>query len=430
MTRDDTSSTQWFLIDDAQDARSAIRRPAVEELIRHYLPALRSHLIFRMRLDEAAADDVVQGFLVDRVLNGRLLAAADPGKGRFRSLLVRSLENYALDTLRRDRKLASRVPLSLDEQGSGSFDSAASSSSETSFSVGWARELLLRTLREMRDECRQQGCEARWSLFERRVLRPIFEDVAPPSYENLLDEFRFASPQQAANALVSAKRHFERVLGRVIAEYTDSEEELRAELADLQSVVAAAGPLGLRLELLDAPGSSVLWPSASTDIAHQSTAGLFSLNAVADSIWSGQDLSGLWRHLLSQRLDSVIQNAGQPAHTRLAPPYGATTIAEYLRSASPELEVLQALKDVAKTFCHSDKSDLPGDIATAFYLMCIATAITKHGRRITSSADSVLIYGITLILTRTWLDAETRQLLEAVVGQLRDSNQTPARSGL
>lgn len=204
----DPQSTQWSLIDRAGDARSTIRRPAVEELVRRYVPALRAHLLFRMKLDPSTADDVLQGFLADRLLAGRLTANASADKGRFRSLLVRALENYTIDVLRRKRREDSVESNASAIEGRVGVEPCRADI----FDTAWARQVLVLSLREMRRECEVQLCESRWRLFERRVLRPLLEHESPPTYEVLAQEFQFKTPQQASNALVSGKRHFQRVL--------------------------------------------------------------------------------------------------------------------------------------------------------------------------------------------------------------------------
>ena len=52
-------------------------------------------------IDYERASDLVQGFVADKLLEKRLVRRAEPGKGKFRSLLVRALENYAIDELRK-----------------------------------------------------------------------------------------------------------------------------------------------------------------------------------------------------------------------------------------------------------------------------------------------------------------------------------------
>lgn len=404
-------TTHWSLIERAGHDRPSVRRPAIDELVRRYLPALRAHLLFRMRLDPTTTDDVVQGFLADRFLSGRLTANADRTRGRFRSLLVRALENYAIDELRRKGREETKVSMA------GHLDDHAvvGKPSGDAFDAAWARQVLVLSLREMRRECHAQLSEPRWRLFERRVLQPLLEDAPPPTYEMLVDEFQFDSPQQASNALVSAKRHFQRVLTRVVAEYTADVAETEGELADLRTIVAAAGPIGLRMHLLDtsADGSE---PLAMADADEgERLARVFDDHA-ENSLWGAEDYPGLWQHQLAQPLASVLQ-AG--LLTRSAQAVGrSTTVADLLRHAEPSLEELRQLKEIARTYVKAGHTDIPAEIATALYFTAIAAAISRHGERITKSDDSVLEHGLRALLTRPWLDDETRALLQSVWSQL------------
>ena len=94
-------TTQWSAAFQAQATESGVRREAVADLIRRYYPALLAHLMRKQWIDYERASDLVQGFVADKLLEKRLVRRAEPGKGKFRSLLVRALENYAIDELRK-----------------------------------------------------------------------------------------------------------------------------------------------------------------------------------------------------------------------------------------------------------------------------------------------------------------------------------------
>ena len=94
---------------------SWVHGKALDNLLQQYRSALRAHLVFRMRVDRNRADDLVQGFIAEKILQRDLLAQADPAKGKFRALLVKSLERYTIDQFRKDR--ARRAVESLDDEG-------------------------------------------------------------------------------------------------------------------------------------------------------------------------------------------------------------------------------------------------------------------------------------------------------------------------
>jgi hypothetical protein len=83
-------TTRWSLIARSRDIDPALRRQALDELLRRYCPALLAHLVRNKQMDVHSAEDLLQGFISDKILERDLLAQAGPGKGRFRSLLLAS----------------------------------------------------------------------------------------------------------------------------------------------------------------------------------------------------------------------------------------------------------------------------------------------------------------------------------------------------
>ena len=237
---DDFPSTQWSLIVSAHDQDSVGQRAALGKVLRLYLPALRAHLLYYRSIDSDRVEDFLQGFVTDQILQRDLLAKANAARGRFRSFLLRSLENYVINKHQRE---ARRREVDLKEE-------PAERTTSDIFEVEWARQLLQETLRRMREECERKGQPALWGLFECRVVGPTLTGSPPPAYNSLVDRFGFRSAEQASNALVTAKRQFERTLRRVIAETecVTSDKDIEAEIADLCEILNDAGPLGLECE--------------------------------------------------------------------------------------------------------------------------------------------------------------------------------------
>src|SRR4051812_38640775 len=85
--------TQWSLVARAGQP-PAEARAALDVLLRRYAPALRAHLLLdrRMSGDRSKAEDVLQGFVADKVLERNLIALADRERGRFRTFLLAALD--------------------------------------------------------------------------------------------------------------------------------------------------------------------------------------------------------------------------------------------------------------------------------------------------------------------------------------------------
>src|SRR5205814_10710398 len=67
-----------------------------------YMPALRSYLVFRKRIDPHKADDLLQGFLLSKVIEQDLVASADRTRGKFPSFLVTALNRYMVSQSREE----------------------------------------------------------------------------------------------------------------------------------------------------------------------------------------------------------------------------------------------------------------------------------------------------------------------------------------
>jgi RNA polymerase sigma-70 factor (ECF subfamily) len=241
---DSFPTTRWSLVAHAARVDGEAQRDALGRLLQQYLPAMRAHLLAR-GISRDRADDLLQGFVADKVLERDLLAAADAARGRFRSLLVTSLNNYAANCLR-DELAAKRSPagvklLSLDQPGG--VAEASASATPDAFDVAWARETLSEALRRMRAECLATGRPDLWEVLEVRAVRPALEGAAPMAYDEMVRRWGYTTPKQAANALITAKRRFEQVLRSVVAEYVTDEQELESELSNLGEALAAAAHL-------------------------------------------------------------------------------------------------------------------------------------------------------------------------------------------
>ena len=68
--------TRWTLVARAAHGDTQGRLGALDELLRIYRPVLVRHLTVGMGMERATAEDLVQGFLADRVL----VLSASPGR--------------------------------------------------------------------------------------------------------------------------------------------------------------------------------------------------------------------------------------------------------------------------------------------------------------------------------------------------------------
>src|SRR5687768_12504417 len=202
--------THWSLVDQAGKGTGEDKRRALTTLLSHYLPAMRSHLLFRRGHAACDVDDLLQGFLLSKVIERDLVSRADRTRGRFRTFLLTALDRFVSNQMRDARaakRWATTVPLD-DAMGCAHSTGPA----ENAFEVEWARQVLRQAIENMERECYAAGRADVWAVFEARTLGPILRQEDPVPYGALVERFGFASPAQASNVLVTANRMFARNL--------------------------------------------------------------------------------------------------------------------------------------------------------------------------------------------------------------------------
>lgn len=222
--------THWSLVQRAGMTDNSARHEALSTLLERYRPALALYLR-KKRVEPDARDELLQGFIAEKLLAPGFLQRADPTKGRFRTFVLTSLDNYIIDV---SRKLKVRRTVLLNDE----VVAHDASRPEDSVELAWARELMRNVLQQMHQYCQSNGRDDLWKIFEGRVLRQALQNREPVSYEILADEVGVDSPTKAANLLVSAKRLYERLLRRAVGEYEMDEEAIDAEIADLCRVLS------------------------------------------------------------------------------------------------------------------------------------------------------------------------------------------------
>jgi RNA polymerase sigma-70 factor (ECF subfamily) len=235
--------TRWSLISRARGAPDLTSRQALDELLRRYLPALKTHLVLTRRLDPDRADDLLQSFAAARVVEQGLLDRVGPGRGRFRTYLLHAMNNFLVDQIRAARaqkRSAGDVHSFGAAEGGPPIDPADDAPTPAdAFDQAWARQVIDQAAALMREQCAREDRADIWDVFVGRVLAPALDGAEPVPYERLVARFGYATPEQASNVLMTAKRSFQRALRQVVADYCD-EAEVEDELRELRAVAARA----------------------------------------------------------------------------------------------------------------------------------------------------------------------------------------------
>jgi DNA-directed RNA polymerase specialized sigma24 family protein len=235
-------STRWTLVTAAAGANSVVQPIALAELVRLYAPALRAYLLQVVKGDVHQADDLLQGFLTDKVLEQKLIGHAAPTRGRFRTFLLAALDHYVIDIYRKEtaaKRSAAAPPLTLNEQHQ-TVIAHKSPAPQDAFDLIWAREVIGEALAVMRGECQQSNRADIWTVFDLRYLKPATDGTAPEPHESLAGRLNLNSAAQASNLLITSKRMFTRIFKSVVARYAADEAEVKEEIADLWRIFASA----------------------------------------------------------------------------------------------------------------------------------------------------------------------------------------------
>lgn len=223
--------TRWSLLGRATAAEESVRHDATSELLGTYLPAMKAFL--RGRVPEDMVEDLLHDFMAEKILSGRLLVKADRTRGRFRSYLVKSLQNYARSRLAQVQRVQAMVTVEdVSDLEDDSFRNGISR-----FDQEWVRLVVGGALDAMQAECAADGRQDLWNVFCFRIVDPLLNGAEPLGYAEIVKRLGSAAPRDAINLLVSAKRRFERHLRETVGRYSGSEEEIEAELRDLRRMV-------------------------------------------------------------------------------------------------------------------------------------------------------------------------------------------------
>jgi RNA polymerase sigma factor (sigma-70 family) len=213
--------------DSAADEETA--RKALADLCKTYWRPIFA-FICRRGYSVPDAQDLTQDFLL-MVLEGDLLKRADPSRGRFRSLLLKALQNFLTDdTIRkRARKRGGDMKfVSWDEWMAEAPSNLAISAHEAKswpaekiFDVRWAATAVEHALRRLGEECDCLAAER--------------QDVSYPKLSKTL-----GVPETSVKRLVhQLRQRYRTLLREEVAQTVEKPEDVDEEVRYLCAVLAA-----------------------------------------------------------------------------------------------------------------------------------------------------------------------------------------------
>ena len=191
-------------------------------------------------------------------------------------------------------------------------DEAASENSEETpsvFEATWARQVFCNAVNRFKEDCDSTGNDSRWLLFRERLLVPVVSGKETSDYVELAKKCNFESPKQARNAMVGAKRGFDKALHSVVQDYVLNDDLVASEIEDLHRILrnsdvldeAVSGfvPLNQELNLTQECFQSV------------QIAGILEMNKQT-KVWTDQELARMWNEILDTTFEKL--NLSEACH--------------------------------------------------------------------------------------------------------------------
>jgi len=239
-------TTRWSVVLLSAQSQSPDSEAALAELCRRYWYPLYA-FVRRRGYGPEDAQDLTQGFFLD-LLERKGLVQVDPLKGKFRSFLLASMQNYLSKQADRVRCLKRGgnlefVPLDTESaENLYRFEPADHITAETIFDARWATTLLDEAMVQLGNEYAGQGKAATL-----QVLKPFLDPInseTVPSYEQVADQLQVSIG--AVKTLIHRLRNkyaalLRQEVARTICDAAEVDEEIHALC---NALIAAEGQVG------------------------------------------------------------------------------------------------------------------------------------------------------------------------------------------
>lgn len=233
-------TTRWSIVlACGNDTDTPQAQEALADLFQTYWYPLYAY-VRRRGYSEEDAEDLVQAFCA-HLHQKHALAKADPQRGKFRTFLLSSLQNFLANEHARthaQKRGGDREMVFLDAETAHNryrLEPAHSLTPEAIFETRWAHALLEETLTGLRMDCVARGKER---LFDGLSSFLAF-DGEPSSYQDAAN--RLNLPLSAIKTTVHRLRQdYREKLREEIGRTVSSPDEIDDELAHLRKVLAGS----------------------------------------------------------------------------------------------------------------------------------------------------------------------------------------------
>jgi DNA-directed RNA polymerase specialized sigma24 family protein len=237
-------TTHWTIVMTAAQSRVQGGPTALGELCQLYWYPL---YVFARRRGHSPDDaqDLTQGFFL-HLLEHRALAHVDRLKGKFRSFLLASFQNYLSIEARRVRCLkrggnCEFVTLDLERAESRYLLEPADALAEKIFDARWAMTLLGRAMTLLGEEYAAQDKTSTFEIL--KAFLDLSNSKAPPPYEQVAEALQL-SVGSVKTLIYRMRKRFAFILRKEVGRTVSDPAEVDGEIHSLcDALIAAEGRL-------------------------------------------------------------------------------------------------------------------------------------------------------------------------------------------
>jgi DNA-directed RNA polymerase specialized sigma24 family protein len=237
-------TTHWTIVMTAAQSRVQGGPTALGELCQLYWYPL---YVFARRRGHSPDDaqDLTQGFFL-HLLEHRALAHVDRLKGKFRSFLLASFQNYLSIEARRVRCLkrggnCEFVTLDLERAESRYLLEPADALAEKIFDARWAMTLLGRAMTLLGEEYAAQDNTSTFEIL--KAFLDLSNSKAPPPYEQVAEALQL-SVGSVKTLIYRMRKRFAFILRKEVGRTVSDPAEVDGEIHSLcDALIAAEGRL-------------------------------------------------------------------------------------------------------------------------------------------------------------------------------------------
>ncbi len=125
--------------------------------------------------------------------------------------------------------------------------------------------------------------------------------------------------------------------------------------------------------------------------------------------WTSHDLELLWQDFLN--LPVAVLGLDELVDIQMQSTGGS--LGQLVSEQSLPLSLCEKYKTVGKHLARGENDNVPRELGSALYYLCIAAGMTRYDRRLTELSDNELISGFNWMLEQNWLDQATHQVITA-----------------